>query len=320
MIAVSPSTARSIPIRGAYMRVLDWLFPPVKSGASPLLTTSVTEMTFEDAVRMFETDFLPTIKPKAATRYRVSVKALIRSFAGVPISEITTSNLTQFVSVRRQDGVQGATIRRDLACLSSILQQARLKGWVRENPLMDLDLCNLDESPPRTRHLSGEEETALIAHAADYLKLPIIFAIETGLRLEEQVTLEWRDVNLERREITLTRTKTNSPRTVPLTDRAADVLRQQRRHWTSPYVFWKADGSRYSRFTRGLAGAAKRAGLAHVRWNDLRRTCGCRLIEQGMDIYKVSSLLGHRSVAVTERTYAFLRPEKLNGTVGVGSA
>ena len=140
MIAVSPSTAPSIPIRGAYMRVLDWLFPPVKSGASPVLTTSATEMTFEDAVRVFETDFLPTIKPKAATRYRVSSKALMRSFAGLSVAAITTSNLLQFISVRRQDGVQGATIRRDLACLSSILHQVKPRGWLRKNPLRDLDL------------------------------------------------------------------------------------------------------------------------------------------------------------------------------------
>ena len=111
MIAISASPARSIPIRGAYMRVLDWMFPPVKSGASPVLTTSAAEMTFEDAVRVFETDFLPTIKPKSATRYRVSSKALMRSFAGIPVSRITTSNLQQFITARRQDGVQGATIR-----------------------------------------------------------------------------------------------------------------------------------------------------------------------------------------------------------------
>jgi len=94
---------------------------------------------------------------------------------------------------------------------------------------------------------------------------------------------------------------------VPLTPRALEVLGQQRCHWTSPYVFWKGDGSRYSRFTRGLAGAAKRAGITHVQWNDLRRTCGCRLLqERGLDLHKLSSWLGHRSVRVTERTDAFL--------------
>ena len=62
----------------------------------------------------------------------------------------------------------------------------------------------------------------------------IVFAIETGLRLEEQLSLEWSQVNQRRHELTLTKTKTSNPRVVPLTDKAAQILAQQPRHLTSP--------------------------------------------------------------------------------------
>ena len=48
----------------------------------------------------------------------------------------------------------------------------------------------------------------------------------------------------------------------------------------------------------------KRLGLKDVRMHDLRRTFGYNLIKNGMSIYKVSKLLGHKSVNTTEKHYA----------------
>ena len=48
----------------------------------------------------------------------------------------------------------------------------------------------------------------------------------------------------------------------------------------------------------------RRLGIKNARFYDLRRTFGLSLIKQGMSIYKVSKLLGHRSVRTTEEHYA----------------
>ena len=48
----------------------------------------------------------------------------------------------------------------------------------------------------------------------------------------------------------------------------------------------------------------RRLGIKNARFHDLRRTFGLNLIKQGMSIYKVSKLLGHRSVRTTEQHYA----------------
>ena len=52
----------------------------------------------------------------------------------------------------------------------------------------------------------------------------------------------------------------------------------------------------------------KRLGIKDARFHDLRRTFGLNLIKQGMSIFKVSKLLGHKSVQTTERHYAPLLP------------
>ena len=48
----------------------------------------------------------------------------------------------------------------------------------------------------------------------------------------------------------------------------------------------------------------RKLGIKNARFHDLRRTFGLNLIKQGMSIYKVSKLLGHRSVRTTELHYA----------------
>ncbi len=48
----------------------------------------------------------------------------------------------------------------------------------------------------------------------------------------------------------------------------------------------------------------RRLGIKNARFHDLRKTFGLNLIKQGMSIYKVSKLLGHKSVRTTEQHYA----------------
>ena len=48
----------------------------------------------------------------------------------------------------------------------------------------------------------------------------------------------------------------------------------------------------------------RKLGIRNARFHDLRRTFGLNLIKQGMSIYKVSKLLGHKSVRTTEQHYA----------------
>lgn len=61
---------------------------------------------------------------------------------------------------------------------------------------------------------------------------------------------------------------------------------------------------------------AERAGVAEVDWHDLRRTCGCRLLQvYGLPMEKVSAWLGHSDVRVTQQRYAFLRVDDLRRAV-----
>lgn len=264
----------------------------------------------------FILEHIPTLKPETQRRYRSSAKALHHHLEALYLDQITRGVLSDMLAYWQREAKARDTKRNNLACLSSMFSMCIDWGWCDTNPVQALRKRALGAPVSRTRYLSHDEERALLAHARGYMEPMIAFAIDTGLRLEEQLSMTWDQVDLKRREIVVPITKTSTPRVVPLLERSAQILTHHPRHISSAYVWCKSDGTRYGKLTRGLAGAAKRAKVTDLRWHDFRRTCGTRRLKAGMPLEKVSKWLGHKTIAVTQRSYAFLDVSDLHAVVG----
>ena len=83
-------------------------------------------------------------------------------------------------------------------------------------------------------------------------------------------------------------------RMVKLNAQAKEIIHNHNQLWD-----YKKDYVRH-KFKKEV----RRLGIKNARFHDLRRTFGLNLIKQGMSIYKVSKLLGHKSVRTTEQHYA----------------
>jgi len=300
--------------------------------------------TYDDMALRFIDEHFPTVRPRSAQRYRTSMDALIDHFEKRYLFEITSAMLSEFVDKRRRAGARIAeqwigkrsqkpitmsTIRRDLACLSAMFGCAVEWEWVDHNPLPAFMKAaskrGLREGEPSRRWLTPEEEAKLLIAACEdvaerLLHDAICLAIDTGLRKEELFSLRLNEhVNLDRNQIDLSgkKTKGRRSREVPLLPRARRIIEDMPRSLRSDYLLTNpATGTRYAGMDKGLAGAAKRAGIRPLSWHDLRRTCGCRLLqEHNLSMEQVSRWLGHSSVLVTERVYAFLETEHLHAAI-----
>lgn len=301
------TTSRTVALR--YERELRKQYATIARGGQP-------RRTYREAMERFILEHLPTLKPETQRRYRSSAKALHPHLESRYIDEIKRGIVSDMLAYWQREGKARDTKRNNLACLSSLLSMCIEWDWCDTNPVRDMRKRALGAPVSRTRYLSHDEEAALLEHAKGYLEPIIAFAIDSGLRLEEQLSMTWDQVDLRRLEITVPVTKTNTPRVVPILERGAQILAHHPRHISSPYVWCKPDGSRYWKFTRGLAGAAHRAGIVDLRWHDLRRTCGTRRLKAGMSMEKVSKWLGHKTITVTQRSYAFLDVNDLHTAVG----
>jgi integrase len=146
---------------------------------------------------------------------------------------------------------------------------------------------------------------------------------EGGLRVGEIVALEWADVNLDRRQISirhsdwrgqLTTPKNGRGRVVAMTERVATALRKHR-HLRSARVLCKDDGqpiTRQGAWSR-VRYAAHRANVptgVHI----LRHTFCSHLVMRGAAMRSVQELVGHQDLTMTQR-YSHLSPSALIETV-----
>lgn len=284
-------------------------------------------VTFREAIKQFIEQHVSTLKVRSAKRYGVSIKWLNDTFGEMYVDQISRASLAEYEAWRRSmnsrtrkgQKVSSPTIRRDLACLSSLLTFCEEREWIEEgkNPVRGFlrrrSRRGLKEAPPRQRYLSEREEAALLDNASDALRVAVMLAIDTGLREQEMFSLRWHQIDFRRGVVaTTTDTKNGRIRKVPLAQRSAQALERMKSTPASSgvrslYVFAHLDGSRYMNMTKGFKAAAKRAGIADLRWHDLRRTAGCRWRQRdGVKLEEVSVLLGHSSYIVTEKCYAFL--------------
>lgn len=286
----------------------------------------------------FIQEHLPNIRPQAARRYGVSLNHLDRELGAMMLDAIGSAELVSFETARRADGAAAPTIRRDLACLSSLYGFAIEREIVDANPvsafLKRAKKRGLRESEARTRYLTRIEEAALLSAAKSkittakaapiksgrnsprndaMLYAAIVVAINSGLRLREQFDLTWDDVDLAGRLIRIpgARAKGRRSRDVVLLEPALAVLDSLPRHFRTKLVFWHRDGVRFRHLDRGFKSACRRAALRDVRWHDLRRTHGCRLLQQhGWSLELVQAQLGHSMVTQTQKAYAFLEVQQ----------
>ena len=218
------------------------------------------------------------------------------------LAELRTSDFAKYRDQRLELGITNSTINRELSAMRVAIQTSidEWDCWIPENPIKGS--VKLSENPARERRLeAGEYEKLMIACKRNtkwsspsiYWCPAINFAIETAMRLSEQLQLNWKYVDMEKRTAHLpaATTKTKESRTVPLTDKAIEVLKELPRH-----IQGRVFPMSLNYHNRGWRALCKRAGVHGLRWHDLRRESTSRMFEKGLSITEVQSVTGHKTL------------------------
>jgi len=160
----------------------------------------------------------------------------------------------------------------------------------------------LQERNIRVRYLEEEEIDKLCRACPDYLKPIVITALNTGIRREEILFLEWKELDLRHRIIYVLDSKNGEAREVPMNNIVYHTLLRVKKY---TQVFCKSDGTRFHDIKRSFARAKETAAINNFRFHDLRHTFASHLVMAGIDLKTVQKLLGHKSIAMTLR-YAHL--------------
>lgn len=204
------------------------------------------------------------------------------------------------------------TVNRELETLRNMFNVAIKQGWLLRNPASSRGLISNADEHKRTRILSRDEESRLLAActgARAHLLALVVAAIDTGMRWGEQRQLVWGDIDLVTRTINVreTTTKTEKARAVPISDRLLAELSALAAVRNEPQNPQELVFGIKANVQRSFTGALRVAGIGHGRrtpnglvWHDFRHTAGTRMAEV-LPLPQVGRILGHSQPQTTYR-------------------
>jgi integrase len=280
--------------------------------------------TFEELMEKYITEHSVINKtPNSQAVDRIAYEVHFKPFfGGLTLDKISPKLISDYKNMKLRSGLSKATVSLHLRVLSKALSLAvKDWEWLRFNPMNNVSgVGRLDNEVDRW--LTLEEEQKLLSVMPEWLKEITLFALNTGLRQSEILTLKRHDVNLFAKTVTVAKenSKTKKTRTIPLNGCAFEIMKRKLSVASiSGYVFVDAltgDMITRSKLASEFRRCVRKSGIARFRFHDLRHTFATRLVQRGVDIYRVSRLLGHSDIATTQR-YAHHYPESLRNSVDI---
>jgi len=256
--------------------------------------------------------------PNTTKRYETASKPLGSAFGAKPLNTITTDDVERYKtwrlsqSARRGAGngkvketgnmLYRAAVNREMACMKAVFNHFIKLEVLDRNPVAGVKF--LAENNEKTRVLSFVEERTYLGTCSQPLHDIAVLMLETGMRPDEIYRMRRENVRLEAGHVFNPYGKTKAARRqVPLTRRAADVLRGRLDAIKSDYVFpFDGDPSKpMKKANHAHYGALGRSGVAPFTIYDLRHTFATRAVESGVDLVTLAALLGHSKIQMVLR-------------------
>ena len=278
-------------------------------------------------------------------RYEGIVRNHLCNTAGNRLSQLTEAKVRQLLSNMEKDGASKSQRHQTYAVLNNAMNQAKAQGKIQIHP------CdNIQKPKPDRRDIYPltPEQSRFLFDITKESRFHAVFvvAVTSGMRQGEIFGLLWRNVDLDKGVITVSRslqevsgrhtlkeTKTRAgQRRVTLPRITVDVLRehrasstreswkrsksepeQQKYEWASDLVFTDSKGGpiRKSNFLRNVWHPARKQlceefNLTQFTFHDLRHTAASDLLLQGEHPKVVQERLGQSSIQMTMDTYSHL--------------
>jgi len=159
------------------------------------------------------------------------------------------------------------------------------------------------------KRIFENEQIDLITNRINYtpFKNFILFGLYTGCRLSEILNLEWTDIDLNNRTITIRnkvnfKTKSGKIRRIPISDKLLVVIKEMNIITHGGYIFRNELDLPFTKdaITKRFKNILKNAALPdYFHFHCLRHTFITNLIKKGVSIYLVKELAGHADIKTT---------------------
>ena len=318
---------------------------------------TVTEW-FEFWISHIVGDLAPNTKRNYRERYEYNVKPVIGKMRLTDVKPMHC----KMVFNQMEASYAGSTIRQTYIAMGTMFRAAVMNDMIRKHPMDSVRFTKPVRAVDDIKCLTTDEQQKFMETAKrsrNYNQYALI--LETGLRTGEMIGLTWDAIDFEKRTLTVNKTlefrhgeqywragppKTqHSYRTIPLTDRAYEILKEikDKRPWQkeSPllsqtleyidrrtgaisrlvmrdlvFINWRTgEPAKNSSYDTHLYKLCDKAGIEKFCMHALRHTYATRAIECGVQPKVLQKLLGHASIKTTMDRYVHVTSESLDQAV-----
>ena len=285
----------------------------------------LTEMTVKDLTLEYITTIKPRLKESSEANYRLKTeKHIIPAFGNVKCCLLKAKNVYDFIENKLKSGLSARYVADIIVLLKSVYRYAsRVYGI--NNCLEGLVM------PKCIKHeiaiLSKAEQSRLMSFLNedfDLNALGIALSLHTGIRIGELCALQWKDIDLANRTITVRKTvqrikiyggknKTklvitepksqSSVRVIPIPDCLIVMLEKFKDNADKYVMSGKYSPVEPRTVQYRFASVLKKANLPSVHYHSLRHAFASNCIALGFDVKTLSEILGHSSVEITLNRY-----------------
>jgi len=250
--------------------------------------------------------------------FRASFNSLQSYYGNILLDTITKTSMMEYFQHRiKISSIYRARI--DLINFHSAFNRAVADNYIIINPCTGIKRFKIPEKLPL--YFSQAELGKLLEHIdnADIRDITV-FAVNTGLREMEIISLTWDQIDFSNKIVILSNhshiTKSSRVRNVPLNKTALDVLTKRHSIIKGSLVFtYKGKLINQSHFSGKFKKYIIKAEInPKLNFHSLRHTFASWLVQAGVSIYEVSKLLGHSDIKTTQ-IYAHLRGDDLRRSV-----
>lgn len=233
----------------------------------------------------------------------------------VSVAEALTEEQVEAFVEHREDEHQnsGSTINRYMAAIRPLMTAAVKLKLIPEL----FDLPKRQEGQCRIRFYTEAEErdilTTLTQWSYDDIHDYFVFLLDTGMRPIEAKRLVWADISGRHIILEHDITKNSTQRVLTATPRVAAVLERMKQKFHNsergPFSWAGPKQPMIRTLWERLRGHLQWMGKDTIIYT-FRHTCASRLVQRGVDLYRVQIWMGHKSIQMTQR-YAKFAPKQL---------
>lgn len=268
---------------------------------------------WESFLVRFRTHIKATKKIGTIRHFESGIQALNEFQKIKEIKDITPAlvdELAVSLKSKNSDKKYAAGINRKIRAIKSMMRQAEF--WDLISPQNWRKVSKFKESTGRVEFHTPAEIKQILGRFNSDWQLVVLLGCRAGLRRGEIAALKWSDIDFKNNQIYVSPNKTENHRYVPISEDLLHALKKAKSE--TEFVVNVGENRRSKDFLSAYYTKATSCLPFKCMLHKLRHTFASHLVQNNVDLYRVSKLLGHSSIRMTE-IYAHLAPADLKDAV-----